>query len=59
MDKDELFSLFNLSIPITLSDLKKAKKKVLMLHPDKNIGVPDIKDIYLKYLHAYKKLEFV
>jgi hypothetical protein len=58
-ERDELFIMFNLSIPITISDLKRAKKKLLMLHPDKNIGVPNINNVYLKYLKAYKKLELV
>uniref|UniRef100_A0A6C0I5R4 J domain-containing protein n=1 Tax=viral metagenome TaxID=1070528 RepID=A0A6C0I5R4_9ZZZZ len=35
---DEIFSLFDLQVgkPVTVDDLKRAKKKVLMLHPDKS-----------------------
>ena len=33
---DELLGLFDLNYDITLNDIKKAKHKVLMLHPDKS-----------------------
>jgi len=33
---DELLGLFNLNYNMTLNDLKNAKKRVLMLHPDKS-----------------------
>ena len=56
---EQLLSLFDLSIPFTESDLKTAKKKVWLLHPDKHIKNPSIKIHYLKYLDAYKKLEVI
>ena len=31
----EILGLFDLTYTITIEDLKRAKKKVLMLHPDK------------------------
>ena len=33
---DEILGLFELNYQITMDDLKRAKKKVLMLHPDKS-----------------------
>ena len=33
---DDLLGLFDLTTRISLEDLKRAKKKVLMLHPDKS-----------------------
>jgi hypothetical protein len=33
---DEVLGLFDLKYNITVDDLKRAKKKVLMLHPDKS-----------------------
>ena len=33
---DEVLELFDLNYNISLEDLKKAKKKVLMIHPDKS-----------------------
>ena len=56
MSLEELLSMFDLNIPFTETDLKKAKKKVLMLHPDKHLHNPSIPTYYLKYLEAYKKL---
>ena len=53
---EELLDMFQLSIPFTKDDLKKVKKKVLMLHPDKHINNPDIHDIYEKYKNSYTKL---
>lgn len=53
---EELLSLFDLSIPFNSNDLKIARKKVLMLHPDKNINQPNIKTYYEKYKNAYEKL---
>jgi len=50
----DILHLFDLE-EVTLEELKKAKKKVLMLHPDKNIG----KDTTLHYEYfrkAYFKL---
>jgi len=52
---EQLLSLFDLSIPFSEQELKVAKKKVWMLHPDKHIHNPSIKTHYLKYLDAYKK----
>lgn len=44
----ELFGLFELTFDITLEDLKRAKKKVLMSHPDKSRLPPE-------YFLFYKK----
>lgn len=54
---EELLDMFQLSIPFTKDDLKKVKKKVLMLHPDKHVHNPNIHAIYEKYKNAYLKLE--
>jgi len=56
---EQLLSLFDLTIPFNERDLKVAKKKVLMLHPDKNRNIPNIKNHYIKYLEAYQKLELI
>ena len=49
----EILDLFSLNIHFNLEDMKKAKKKVLMLHPDKsNISV----ETFLYYKYAYDKL---
>lgn len=54
---DDLFGLFEME-ELTLEELKEAKKKVLMLHPDKNIGRHT--DHYYEYFkNAYEKLEAV
>ena len=45
---EEVLGLFDLNYDITLDDLKKAKKKVLMLHPDKS-------KLDAKYFLFYKK----
>lgn len=44
----EILALFDLSYDISVEDLKRAKKKVLMLHPDKSKLSPD-------YFLFYKK----
>ena len=44
----ELLGLFDLSYSITLEDMKRAKKKVLMTHPDKSKLAPE-------YFLFYKK----
>ena len=44
----ELLNLFNLTNKISLEDLKRAKKQVLMLHPDKS-------KLDQKYFLFYKK----
>lgn len=54
---EELLSLFDLKMPLTEEDLKISKKKVLLLHPDKNKGVQNINNIFIKYVQAYKSLE--
>jgi hypothetical protein len=59
MTLETLLSMFNLTIPFTEDDLRIAKKKVLMLHPDKHVHRKDVKDYYLKYLDAYKKIEVI
>ena len=45
---DDLLGLFNLSYDISMEDLKRAKKVVLMTHPDKSRLPPD-------YFLFYKK----
>lgn len=45
---DELLGIFDLGYHITIEDIKRAKKKVLMLHPDKSKLHPD-------YFLFYKK----
>lgn len=47
---EELFGLFDLSYDLTEETMKKAKKKVLMLHPDKS-QLPSI--YFLFYKKAY------
>lgn len=54
---DELFSLFEIE-ELTLEELRQAKKKVLMLHPDKNIG-KDTLSYYTYFKNAYHKLETI
>ena len=49
----EILDLFSLNIHFNLEDMKKAKKKVLMLHPDKS--KMDAK-YFLFYSKAYKVL---
>lgn len=53
---EELLSMFNLTIPFNENDLKEVRKKVLMLHPDKNINKSNSKIYYEKYKNAYQKL---
>jgi len=45
---EELLGLFNLNYQIDVEDMKRAKKKVLMMHPDKSRKDP-------KYFLFYKK----
>lgn len=45
---DEILGLFDLKYQITIDDLKRAKKKVLMLHPDKS-------KLSAEYFLFYKK----
>jgi hypothetical protein len=56
---DDLFGLFDLELEdLTLEELKQAKKKVLLLHPDKNRG-RDTSYYYEYFKTAYEKLEQV
>lgn len=50
---DDLLSLFKMPINFTLQDMKRAKKIVLMTHPDKS-GKP--KEVFLFFSSAYKLL---
>jgi hypothetical protein len=54
---DDLFGLFEIE-ELTLDELRHAKKKVLMLHPDKNIG-KDTSSYYTYFKNAYHKLETI
>ena len=54
---DDLFGLFEME-ELTLDELKQAKKKVLMLHPDKNVG-KDTTSYYIYFKNAYQKLETI
>jgi hypothetical protein len=54
---DDLFGLFEIE-ELTLEELKQAKKKVLMLHPDKNVG-KDTTAYYSYFKNAYHKLETI
>ena len=47
---DEILNMFDLQYTITIEDLKRAKKKVLMLHPDKS-KMPA--DYFLFYKKAF------
>ena len=44
---DDLLNLFQLEMPITEEDIKLSKKKVLLLHPDKNRNVNNINEIFI------------
>jgi hypothetical protein len=48
---DELLNIFDLSYKITLDDMKRAKKKVLQLHPDKS-NLPS--EYFLFYKKAFE-----
>ena len=48
---DEILQMFGLSYQITLEDLKAAKRKVLMVHPDKS-NLPS--EYFLFYKHAFE-----
>ena len=54
---DDLFGLFEIE-ELTPEELKQAKKKVWMLHPDKNIH-KDTTKYYEYFKEAYHKLEHV
>jgi len=56
---ESLLSLFGLTIPFSKDDLKHAKRKVNMLHPDKHYNNADIKLEYDKYLRAYNKIKTI
>jgi hypothetical protein len=47
---EEILGIFHLSPSMSLSDLKRARKKVLMMHPDKSKLPPDY---YLFYKKAF------
>jgi len=56
---DDLFGLFDIELEeLTVDELKQAKKKVLLLHPDKNRG-RDTTHYYEYFKRAYEKLESV
>ena len=56
---DDLFGLFDIELEeLTLEELKQAKKKVLLLHPDKN-RQRDTTQYYEYFKNAYEKLESV
>ena len=48
---DEILQMFDLSYNMSLEDLKRAKRKVLMVHPDKS-GLPA--DYFLFYKRAFE-----
>ena len=48
---DEVLGLFDLPYQLSVEDMKRAKKKVLMLHPDKSRLSPDY---FLFYKKAYE-----
>lgn len=48
---DEVLGLFDLTYTLSVDDMKRAKKKVLMLHPDKSRLSPDY---FLFYKKAYE-----
>ena len=48
---DEILQMFDLSYTISIEDLKRAKRKVLMSHPDKS-GLPP--DYFLFYKRAFE-----
>ena len=50
---EELLGIFDLSYDISLEDMKRAKKKVLMVHPDKSQLPPDY---FLFYKQAYEMI---
>ena len=52
---DDLYELFEI-MELNEVNLKIARKKVLLLHPDKNIGV-DTSEYYEYFRNAYLKLE--
>ena len=52
---DDLYELFEI-MELNETNLKIARKKVLLLHPDKNIGV-DTSEYYEYFRNAYLKLE--
>lgn len=50
---DEIFDLFNLTYDLTMDDLKQAKTKVLMLHPDKSKLPPEY---FIFYKRAFERV---
>ena len=55
-DLEDILNLFSIQKNFTEQDLQKAKKMVLMTHPDKSRLSPDYFRFYTK---AYKKLYFI
>ena len=53
MNVEELLNMFDMK-ELSLHELKVAKKKVLLLHPDKN--KTDTTEYYLQFKNAYEKL---
>lgn len=56
---NDLLQLFDIKLPISEQDIKDAKKKVLLLHPDKNQHIHNIHDIFIKFKKSYETLEQV
>ena len=50
---DEILGLFDLTYDISIEDMKRAKKKVLMTHPDKSRLPPDYFLFYKKIFYFY------
>jgi hypothetical protein len=50
---DEILKMFDLSYSMNFDDLKRAKRKVLMIHPDKS-GLPS--DYFLFYKRAFEHI---
>ena len=51
---EEMMELFDIKQPLTMESLKIAKKKLLLLHPDKNRI--DTKEHYIFFREIYEKL---
>ncbi len=52
---DDILKLFEIE-ELSIQELKRAKRKVLLLHPDKNVGT-DTTEYYEYFRKAYLKLE--
>ena len=51
---EEMMKLYDLKSPLTVESLKQAKKKLLLLHPDKNMV--DTTEHYIFFREIYEKL---